>query len=178
MTRNTALKALACLLLLWSAAAYAQTATTQVKVLPNAGAYSAGNCLGGVLTIPGMVRAGHAGGTILAQVDIVDPTGANAAVDILFFNAAPTGTYTDHTACNVAVADQPFLVGTAVNTGFTCVLDQSVVTGLCQGTPTILITPAVLPAKTSNLWAVPIMRGTPTYGAGVTLYFNFKAFPD
>lgn len=154
------------------------TATTRITVTPNAAAYNAADCVGGVLTVPGMVRINGPGGTIVAQVTITDTTGTDAAIDILFFDAAPTGTYTDHAACDIAAADTAHLVGLVENSTFTCIQDQATTIGTCQATPAVLITPASLPVKSSNIWAVPIMRGTPTYGAGASLYFFFKAFPD
>lgn len=171
------------LLLVAPTCAFAQgTTTTQITFTPTATAYTAGQCLGpagasAIITIPGMVRPGGPGGTILTQISITDPTGADAAIDVLLFNALPTGTYTDHAACVVATADQPKLTGVASNALFTCTLDQATVTGICQATPAVLMT-AKTPVTSSALYAVLIMRGTPTYGASKTLYVNFKAFPD
>ena len=158
--------------------ALAQTATTQIAVTPNASAYTAGECLGGVLTVPGMIRVNGPGGTILTQLDIVDPTGANAAVNVMLFDAAPTGTYTDHTNCTIASADRAKLIGVVPSSSFVCQLDGTSATGICQATPAVLITAPSFPISSSNIWAVPIMVGTPTYGGAQTLYFNFKAFPD
>jgi hypothetical protein len=116
MTRRL-LSALAVLLAL-AAPAAAQVnsvAGSQVVVTPNAAAYVAGNCLGGVLTAPGLVRSHGPGGAILTGINFVDPatqTGTNDAQTILVFNTAPVGTYTDHAACSLAPADIPNLVGT------------------------------------------------------------------
>lgn len=159
----------------------AQTATAQVALTPTATAYSAGQCLGGVMTVNGLVRSNGVGGTIVTQIDIVDTTGSNAAVDLLIFNAKPTGTYTDQANCTVAAADQPRLVGLVPNATFTCAQDQPATTGICQATPAILVTAATgttSPVTATSFWVVAIMRGTPTYGSSKTLYFNFKGFPD
>ena len=164
---------------LFAAGAHAQgVSTAQVAVTPSASAYTAGYCLGGVLTVPQMFRPGNDGGTILSNVSIVDTTGANAAIDILIFNKLPTGTYTDNAACTVAAADQPYLVADVVNTTFTCLTDSATTTGICQASVGVLVSLANIPAVSSALWAVPIMRGTPTYGSSQKLYFNFKANPD
>jgi hypothetical protein len=173
--------AVAFLLLLGLSDARAQTATSQVLVTPNAAAYTAGMNIGGILTIPGAIRPGGQGGTISAQVDIVDSTGSDAAIDIFFFNALPSGTYTDHTNFTLATADQSSLVGVIFNTSYSCAQDQPATHGICQSSISAnatALTSAKLPPVGSSLWAVPIMRGTPTYGASQTLYFNFKFFPD
>ena len=173
--------AVAFLLLLGLSDARAQTATSQVLVTPNAAAYTAGMCIGGILTIPGAIRPSGQGGTISAQVDIVDTTATDAAIDFFLFNVLPTGTYTDHANCTVAAADQPNLIGVIFNTSFTCSTDQPVTTGVCQSSISAnatLVTSGKLPPVGSSIWAVPIMRGTPTYGAAKTLYVNFKFFPD
>ncbi len=90
------------------------------------------------------------------------------------FNAAPTGTYVDNVACTVASADVARLAGVVPNTLFTCVKDQPTTTGICQATPALPVTTTATGSGNTNLWVVPIMRGTPTYGASklLSLYFN------
>jgi hypothetical protein len=152
--------------------------TAQVSVTPNSGAYVAGNCLGGVLTVPQMFRMGQDGGTILSNISITDTTGTDATIDVLIFNAKPSGTYTDHAACTVNSADQDNLVSVVPNTAFTCVQDSAQTTGICQASVGVLVSLATIPPAANSFWAVPIVRSTPTYGAAKTLYFNFKALPD
>lgn len=167
-------------LALWCAAvlpAAAQVSTSQVAVVPNASAYSAGQCVGGVLAVPNMVRVGGSlNGTIIADVDIVDTTGSDVSIDLFVFSQAPTGTYTDHAACTVAVADRAFLRGVILGANATCAKDSAGTTGICRGTPALSISQT---GQNSNaLWFLPIMRGTPTYGAAQTLYFNITAMPQ
>jgi putative hemolysin len=154
-------------------------ATTQIQVTPNSGAYSAGQCLGGVLAIPQMLRTGSYGGTILTSIELVDPahqTAANDVMTFLVFNVAPTGTYTDHAACSVAAADRPNLVGVAAFAAANCVLDGGTATTVCEVLPNLPLTSGAFPVVSTNLWIVPFVAATPTYGA-VTLYFNFSATP-
>ena len=164
-------------LIAWASAACAQVSTSQVTVTPSASAYVSGYCLGGVLAVPNMVRVGGGTmGTIVVDVDIVDPTGSDATVDIFVFNQAPTGTYTDHANCTVAAADQPYLRGVIFGTSFTCALDEATTTGICRATPAQSLMQGGL--SSTNLWFLPIIRSTPTYGSGKTLYFNFTAMPQ
>lgn len=155
----------------------------QVQVTPAASAYTAGNCLGGVLTVPNMVRAGGPGGTVIKGFTFVDPAGqsaANDAMTVLVFKQAPTGTYTDHAACALASADQPYLVGIfAIGSGGCTVIDSAAT--VCEVLPNLPVnvnpnTPTQAAITNTSLWFVPIIAATPTYGT-TTLYFNFAATP-
>jgi hypothetical protein len=153
--------------------------TQQVPVTPNASAYSAGQCLGGVLTVPQMVRSGSYGGTVLAGIELVDPAGQSAANDVIkffVFNKQPTGTYNDHATCTMASADLPYLVGVTAFVSGGCVQDGGPATTVCEVLPNLPLTSSQLPPVSSNLWVVPVVTASPTYGA-VTLYFNFAATP-
>jgi hypothetical protein len=159
----------------------AQVSYGTVTVTPNAAAYVAGYCVGGVLTVPNMVAVGSPGGTIIIGVSIVDNTGTNASMDLMVFDRKPTGTYTDHAACTVATADQPYFVGIVPNTSFVSLTDIAGTTGLAQASPALPVlasNTAGTPPTTNALWVIPIMRGTPTYGASKALQFNFFAIPS
>jgi hypothetical protein len=166
--------------------AQAQTksvALAQVTVTPNSAAYSAGQCLGGVLTLPNMVQPQGLGGTLLGAVTFVDPqhqSAANDALNILFFNKLPTGTYTDHANCQVAAADAPNLVGVLSIVSSNCVQDQGPTTTICTLIPgggSGLPLNAPMPIAASTLWAVAIVAATPTYGASASLFFTFAGMP-
>jgi hypothetical protein len=151
----------------------------QVKVTPNSNAYSAGQCLGGVLTVPNVIRPQGPGGTRLAAVSFVDPqhqTAANDAMTLLIFTALPTGTYTDHANCNVAAADLPNLAGQVTIAAANCFLDQAPSTTVCTITPALPLNVA-MPVTNGSIYVVPIVAATPTYGASASLYFNFMAEP-
>lgn len=155
----------------------AQVATSQVAVTPNSGAYSAGQCVGGVLAVPNMVRAGGGlNGGIIVDVDIVDSSATNATIDLFVFAQAPTGTYTDHATCTIAAADRPFLQGVIFGAAATCAVDGGSTTGICRSTPALSITQDTL--MSNVLWFLPIVRTTPTYGASKTLFFNITAMPQ
>lgn len=162
------------------------TATTQVAVTPSASAYTAGYCVGSVQAVAGMIRPSGPGGTIVASVAIVDTTGTDAAMDLLVFTAAPTGTYVDNAACTVGSADQVRLQGLVSNTSFTCAKDSAGTTGICNASFALPLTAYSMvvgsltpgPVNSSLIWVVAVMRATPTYGAAQKLYFNYKALPD
>lgn len=161
--------------------ARAQVASGTVTITPAAGAYTAAFCLGGVQAVPNLITIGHDGGTILTGTTIVDNTGTNAAVDLVVFNALPTGTYTDHAACTIAAADQPKIAGFVQNTTFSAMTDSAGTTGIETATPALPVTvqgPGGGKPIVSTLWILPIMRGTPTYGAAKTLTLTVFALPD
>ena len=171
-----------CLLaLLWPALALGQTksvAWSQVVVQPNTGAYAAGSCLGGVLTIPNMLQPQGPGGTIITSFTFLDPahqTAANDAMTIWLLNAAPTGSYTDHSACSLAAADIPFVVGVLNVASSACFQDQAPNSTTCTVTTNLALAGA-MPVTSPNLYAIPFVAATPTYGTS-KLYFNFLATP-
>ena len=152
----------------------------QITVTPNASAYSAGQCLGGVLTLPGMIQPSGPGGTLMGAVTFVDPQNQGTTADqvnILLFNKQPTGTYTDHSTCTLAAADAPNLVAILPIATANCSS-----TGLSATVCTLIPNMGVpvngaMPIVSSNLWAIPVINGTPNYGASASLYFTFSATP-
>lgn len=171
---------LALLLALFAGGASAGVAPSSVSITPNTGAYSAGQCLGGVLTVLNLVQPQGNGGTILTSLMLIDPTAANASVDYLIFNAQPVGTYTDHATCALNTADVARLIGVVSNTAATCITDGGGAKGICIFQPGLTLSTFVSgggPVKSSAIWIVPIMRGTPTYGA-TTLTLFVTAIPS
>lgn len=152
---------------------------TVVSVTPNSGAYSAGNCLGGVLTVSGMVTPGSSGGAVIVGATFVDPahqSTTNDAQTIVVFGAKPTGTYTDHSACNIAAGDQANVVGVIQIASTSCFQDSSPSTTVCTVTLSLPVVKSQ-PQSSSALWFLPIVAATPTYGAN-TLTYAFKSQPN
>lgn len=151
-----------------------------VSVTPNSSIYSAGNCLGGVLTVSGMVTPGSSGGAVIVGATFVDPahqSTANDAQTIVVFGAKPTGTYTDHSACNIAAGDQANVVGVIQIASTSCFQDSSPSTTVCSVTLSLPVAPKAQPQSSSALWFVPIIAATPTYGT-TTLTYAFKSQPN
>jgi hypothetical protein len=157
----------------------------QVQFTATAGAYSAGQCLGGVLAVPNMVRSGGPGGAVLAGVSFLDSahnTAANDAMTLLVFGAKPTGTYTDQAGCAIASADRASFIGQAVIASANCNQDSGPATTVCTITPNLALSningagASTTPPVGSTIWVVPVVTATPTYGA-ITLFFNFLSTP-
>lgn len=71
--------------------------------------YSIGDNIGGTFTLspfPGVGRGGK-----LVSVQVSDASNVGPAIRILFFDAVPTGTYTDNSAVDLSAADRLALVG-------------------------------------------------------------------
>lgn len=178
--------AVAGLCLLAATAALAQTVgyvvTGQVKVTPNSGAYSAGYCLGGVLTVPKMIRPNGPGGTTLRAVTFLDPaaqSGTNDAMNLFVFNKAPTGTYTDHATCHIGTPDYVNLIGSLAIAASNCVQDGTPATvTTCTIQPALPLAAGTLPVTSDSIWVVPILAAAPTYGTPQTLYFTFGSTPN
>lgn len=75
-----------------------------------AAAYGNGDVIGSVKTIGGGsgLLNPH---VILNGVIVKDTSGQTAQLDIVFFNEAPTGTYTDNAAAAIAAADVARIIG-------------------------------------------------------------------
>lgn len=70
-----------------------------------ASAYSAGNSLGGLITID--LGMGQSAAPMLKSIQVNDKGGHTPAITLYFFSAAPTGTVTDKTAIALNAADIP-----------------------------------------------------------------------
>ena len=154
---------------------------SQNIIIPNASAYTAGQCIGGIQILPNMLRPQGPGGTVVENISIIDPqhqTAANDAMTLIFFAALPTGTYTDHATCSIAAADAPFVLGHLNVASGNCVQDGGPATTICTIDPaTFNLSGNTFPITSGALWMLAIAVGTPTYGAGAKLYFNVLSSP-
>jgi hypothetical protein len=135
-------------------------------------AYTSGNAVGGLITIANAARvsgsAGASGTSGLLQSVSVDAKSAQTTqMDLLLFNANPSGTTcTDKTALAVAAADWNKWIGTAHITDWTS-----------GGTPSMgqaqnLAMPYVL-ASSTTLYGCLVTRSTPTFTATTDISVNF-----
>ncbi|MDB5405201.1 MAG: hypothetical protein JWL84_113 [Rhodospirillales bacterium] len=183
--------AVALLAIASSYSAFAQSSggssnTAQAVVTPSTSPYAAGNCLGGVLTVPNMVRPGGTGGAKISHISEADPSGisgainsANSAISLLIFRAPPTGAYADRSTCVIAAADAPKLIARVT------LIDCPVpfiagTTSLCQANNLSLPfnTQSGGPVSSSSLWVVPYVGANATFPGGTPLYFNFGEVVD
>lgn len=150
--------------------------TVTFAITPTTGVRTAGDCLGTTQVGYGMLRPGGPGGSVVVGITTIDTaaqSAANNALNIWIFNAAPTGTYTDKTACNVAAADQPNLVGVIVTASTDCVIDKTPSVTIC--TKNVVI--PVSGTAGSSLWFQANTVATPNFGTN-TYYIKVKAQPN
>jgi hypothetical protein len=132
---------------------------TVAQTVTASAAYSANNAVGGLITIAGAKRASAAPGAHLQSVIIDMKSAQTTAIDVVIFNANPTGsTCTDKTAFSVAAADFNKVVGVAHVTDWTSLGTPSV--GQSQN----LALPFDLSGATTA-YACVVTRGTPTFAA-------------
>jgi hypothetical protein len=128
---------------------------TVAQTVTAASAYATGNAVGGLITLTSINRA--SGASILVQSVLVTSKSAQTnPMDILLFNASPTGsTCTDKTAVSIVAADAGKLVGVAHVTDWTSGGTASV--GQMQQPPIGIAVPA------TTLYACLVTRSTPTW---------------
>lgn len=149
--------------------------TVQVTVTPTitAGAYTSGYSLGGIQTITSALRSINNTGT-LVSVRVVDRANQKKAMDLLIFNANPAnGSYTDHAAPTYNNTDMGMLVRvvsiaatdwTTFGTYGVCDIDVKKEVK-CN-------------ASNTNLYAVAIIRDTPTFASTQDLEFKYGIYRD
>ena len=143
--------------------------TKVITVSPTvtAAAYSAGNLIGGKLTLAAAVRGTTDGGTQasgeLRSLLLTDKANQKAAIDVVFFNADPTNTtFTDHAAVALNVADLPKYIG-HVSILASDYSSLAAATNAAATKPNLGIGFSI--PSGSTLYACLISRGTPTYAS-------------
>lgn len=150
-------------------------------------AYVSGNQLGGIMQITDVIRQDSnmkLGQSELVGVTILDSNKQDVQIDVWFFKVSPTLASADHAAFNI----------TAANQALQCI--GSVKLGVFPGTTTSNYSDATVCSNSSNpnlndlfqvdfaaaastsVFAVAIVRGTPTYTTTSALKFQFKFFLD
>lgn len=131
-----------------------------------AGAYTTGMVAGGKLSLAGATRLAGGSG-IIQSVSVAKKAALSAPYDVFFFHTDPSnGAFPDNSPLNLSVADLPALIGVAHCTDL-----------IDAGTPKILqaanlALPFKLPAGTTTLYAVPVIRGSETYASTSALVLN------
>lgn len=137
----------------------------------NTAAYTSGDELGTLQTLTGAARYSGGAGKLLA-VTVLDKTQAQrSAIDVLFFDRSIT----------VAGNNNPFLPSDADMAN--CLGLVAIATGdyntAWAGTPTnslatkVLATPLPFVVNATDLFALAVVRGTPTYTAVNDLVFSY-----
>lgn len=127
--------------------------------------YATGDNLDTILVLKGALAAEG----LLVSIEVYDADNEGIQIDFMFFDSAPTGTYTKNSAAAIDAADISKVIGHA------SVLSTEYITigtdkkGRTTAPPNIL-----LPAKTTgDLHVLAIARGGPTFAAATDLTFKF-----
>lgn len=136
----------------------------------DANAYSSGDLLGTKLTLSSVLPFAN-NEPYLFDVVVQDLTAQKSALDVILFDADPTGTtFTNNGALDIADADLPKIIG-VVSVAATDYVDFADSSVACVSKVI-----AVNPASGKNLYACLVARGTPTYAANeLSIAFGFLA---
>lgn len=139
----------------------------------SASAYTSGAVLGGIQTITSAARKN--GGSVTVQsLDVLDSAHQNVAIDLLFFSASPTGTWTDGSAPTWSTGDKAAYLGrvSLVTT------DYTTSGGIGTGHPLFQSPVLVAGGATTSLFMVPVVQATPTYGSTTAISFRLGLLRD
>lgn len=148
--------------------------TKQITAIPTVStspAYSAGDLIGGKISLANASRAATLGGTITSVV-LSDKAKQSAATDVVFFTADPSNTtFTDNAALAVNAADLINIVGVVPITSWSSFSANSV--GYANG-----VGLGFTLAAGTTLYAALVSRGTPTYASTSDIQLTVGIVPD
>lgn len=123
-------------------------------------AYTSGYVIGSVVTLNDFSR-GNNGTGIIQSIIIQDLSKQSAALDVIFFDALPTGTYTNNTECDIADADITKIIAikNIVAADYVSFKDNS---AACLSG---LAIPYQTTVDSNKIYVLFVTRGTPTYVA-------------
>lgn len=151
------------------------SSTIVTPTITSGSAYTAGFCLGGLMTVSNVAssRLNGPGTALLQSMVVTDASGQDVNLDVVLFNANPSNsTFTDHAACNVNAADLTKVIGVVHIT------DWSAFSANGTGQSQQQAMPITLGANNNQGWAQAITRGTPTYTGTSNLAFRFTTLQD
>lgn len=151
-------------------------ATAQIEVAPvvsTSPAYTAGDCVGGLLTLTSAVRV--SGGTaVLQSLFLYDTSNQKAALELLVFNANPgSTTFTDNTALSINAADVGKIIRRiSIAASDYVAIDSKAFVDLSPGGRVLKA------ASGTTLYATLVAVGTPTYAATTALLLRLGLLQD
>lgn len=155
--------------------------TVSVTPVITASSYTSGFQLGGVMTLTDVIRqdsqAGGQGVSLgfaeLVEVTVLDKAAQSVAIDIFLFNTSPTLVSSDHAAFNITDANLvASCIGVvSVGTAYSASSSNSV-------SSTANLNKPVQASSGTNIYAVAVVRGAPTYVSTSDLQFQFSFFID
>lgn len=155
--------------------------TKTVVVVPTiaSATFSAGQQLGGIMTLTDVVRYESnlgAGSSLLASINIIDSSKQAQPIDLLIFNQSPTLVSSSGSAFSQTYANAKLQLigvvncGTAYSTTASYSISSTANLNLsCQ---------SVVGTPSSNLYAVAVAQGTIVTGATNVFQFGFSFYVD
>jgi hypothetical protein len=134
-------------------------------------AYTAGDVVGSKLTLTNAARV-SGGSAILDSITVLEKGSQAAALDILIFNADPSGgTYTDNGAFTANDTDMGKCIARVHVASTDYVATGGYTSASLGGLGKVLVA-----SGSANLYAVVVTSGTPTYSAtsSLAIKFGFK----
>lgn len=142
-------------------------------------AYASGDQVGGIMTLSDAIRYDSVVGkgfSEIVSVTILDGSKQNAAMDIWFFHTSPTVTSVDNGAFAMTYANLAAQAVGMVQVGLSGTYSSAAAVSVCSTCNLNL--PAESAANSSKLYAIAVVRGTPTYATTSSLQFKFGIFLD
>lgn len=157
-------------------------ATKVISVTPtiSTSAYTSGDQIGGIMTLTDCVRQDSNGGfgiSELVGVTVLDNDKQDANIDIWLFNVSPTVTSVDNGAFAMSAANLVLQCIGVVAVGVTYSNAAAVSVSSTVNLNKVLRVANTAPLPTT-IFAIGIVRGTPTYTTTTSLQFQFEFFLD
>lgn len=135
-------------------------------------AYTAGDCVGGKLTLSGIVRT--PGTALLQSLFMVDTSNQKAALELIIFNADPSATtFTDNGALSINAADVSKIVRRiSIATTDYVTIDTKAFADISPGGKVLT------PSSGTDMYACLVAVGTPTYAATTALALKAGVLQD
>lgn len=147
------------------------TKTVQVTPVVDTNAYTAGDCVGGKLTFPDIVRPIVYSGEV-RSVTVTDIGADQAGLNLVLFNADPSSsTFTNNAACAIADADLSKVVCVVPITTHYVFADNGASTAVYVGCAFQL-------DNATTLYGVLVATGTPTLDSASALTVKLSVRQD
>lgn len=130
--------------------------TSNTITTTNGTAYASGDNIGGIVTVTGALRISGGNGFI-SMIDIWDKQAQNAAITIDFWDASPSGTYTNDAAQVIVGDDGKHLGSVSIAAG------DYVSTGVASRACIKNINLPIVGNASTSIYATMVTTGTPTY---------------
>jgi hypothetical protein len=151
--------------------------TTQIAptvTVSTSPAYSAGDCVGGKLTLSSIMRTGGPGTALLQSLFLMDTSNQKAALELLIFNANPSAsTFTDNSAISLHANDIGKIIRRiSIAASDYVTIDSKAFVDLSPGARVLKAASGV------DLYAALVAVGTPTYAATTALTLRLGVLQD